>query len=164
MGEPFPTAALSLPRVLHRGSHRRAEPHPSLIPRTPAGRTSGDLETFPPGKYQYAPQKGNFDSHWIFLEFGCPSCSYFCSTANKQKLSSIESKAPSLLPAQGHSSALPGSESLLHSVGHSLQSHFNSILETTPSPPPTPQNQPYLLRLSFNLTPPSVQTCDKCLE
>lgn len=93
----------------------------------------------PPGKYKYAPTKRNFDRHCFFLEFGCPSSSYFCSAANKPKLSSTESKAPSLLPVQGHSTALPRSKCLLHSVGTEFAEPLQFHPRNYPSPPPPPK-------------------------
>lgn len=131
-----------LPRVLHRGSDPRAEPSPSLIPRTAARGTAGDLGlACPPGKHKYALSEGMWtDTVGFFLVFGCPSSSCFCSAANKGKLSSSGSQAPPLLPVQGH---------------------CHSILQTPPSPLPKTS-------LSFYICPFTsqhrVQTWDECLE
>lgn len=145
MGEAFP-------RALHRGSNPKTEPPPEDTKQE-------RFQVCPPGKYKYAPTRESSQTLvFFFLVFGCPSCSWFCSADNKWKLSSTESKAPSFLPAHGHCPAHPRSKCLLHSVGHNLKSHPRNC------PLSTPQNQPYLLHLSFYLTIQRVQACDECLE
>lgn len=106
----------------------------------------------PPGKYKYAPLKGNLDSHQFHLRFGCPSNSYFCFAANKWKLWSTRKVKLylyyllrlTLLPFQDRSVCCSQRDTVCTGPAELPRLHPRNYPLSTP-----PKKQPCLLSFSF---------------